>query len=107
VKILLDECVPRLLKKRLTAWDVQTVQELGWSGLKNGALLAAADGRFDAFITTDKNLRHQQNFAKYKLAVVLLPDNRARIVAALVPHVENVLPTLQPGDFVEIPPLSV
>lgn len=104
MKILLDECVPRVLKKRLAAPDVQTVQELGWSGLKNGASLAAADGRFDVFITTDKNLRRQQNLAKYKLAFVLLPGNRARTVAALVPYVENVLATLRHGDFVEVPP---
>ena len=79
------------------------MQELGWAGLKNGALLAAADGVFDVFITTDKNLRHQQNLAKYNFAVVLLPTNRMRVVTPLIPAIENALAALRPGDFVEIP----
>ena len=60
MKILLDECTPAIVKKRLPHRDIHTVQEMGWSGVKNGELLKAAEGLFDVFITTDKNLRHQQ-----------------------------------------------
>ncbi|HEV2762764.1 MAG TPA: DUF5615 family PIN-like protein [Pyrinomonadaceae bacterium] len=103
MKILLDECVPRALKKRLHAPDVRTAQELGWAGLKNGALLTAANGRFDVFITADKNLRRQQNLARYNFAVVLLPTNQVPDILALIPDIETVLTTIRPGDFVEIP----
>jgi hypothetical protein len=54
MNILLDECTPRVVKSRLSGHNVRTVQEMGWAGLKNGELLAAADRHFDLFITTDK-----------------------------------------------------
>jgi predicted nuclease of predicted toxin-antitoxin system len=103
MKVLLDECTPRVVKKRLPGMDIRTVQEMGWSGLKNGELLAAAEGEFDVFITTDKNLRHQQNLTGRSFAVLLLPSNQVPIVEALIPNVEAALATIRVGDFVEIP----
>ncbi len=55
MRILLDECTPSIVKKRLTHRQIETVQELGWAGVKNGDLLRAAKGVFDVFVTTDKN----------------------------------------------------
>lgn len=74
----------------------------GWCGVKNGKLPALADLQFDVFITTDKNLRYQQNLARLKLAIVLLPTNRVLVVIALIPKIEEVLKTIQPGEFIEI-----
>jgi predicted nuclease of predicted toxin-antitoxin system len=102
MNILLDECTPRTLKKRLSHLAIRTVQDMGWNGVKNGKLLALADPQFDVFITTDKNLRYQQNLAQLKLAIVLLPTNRVRVVIALIPKIEEVLKTIQPGEFIEI-----
>lgn len=102
MNILLDECTPHAVKKRLSHLAIRTVQEMGWSGVKNGALLMLADQQFDVFITTDKNLRHQQNLTRVKLAFLLLPTNSVPIVIALLPQVEAALKTIQPGDFVEI-----
>ena len=59
MNILLEECTPRIVKKRLPHFAIHTVQELGWAGIKNGALLKLAEAQFEVFITTDKNLRHQ------------------------------------------------
>ena len=103
MNILLDECTPRIVKKRLPHFAIRTVQEMGWAGIKNGALLKLAEAEFEVFITTDKNLRHQQNLAKRKLAFILLPTNQVPIVAALVPEIEAALNKIQVGDFVEIP----
>jgi hypothetical protein len=103
MKILLDECTPRVLKRRLPGQDVSTVQEMGWAGLKNGDLLAAAEGHFDVFITSDKNLRFQQNLKKFSFAVLLLPSNKVPIVVGLLPDIEAALTTIMPRDFVEIP----
>ncbi|HKG12970.1 MAG TPA: hypothetical protein VKB12_06510 [Pyrinomonadaceae bacterium] len=75
---------------------------MGWAGLKNGNLLAAADGYFDLFITTDKNLRFQQNLKKYSFAIVLLPSNRMSVVLNLITEIEAALTTIEPGDFVEV-----
>jgi hypothetical protein len=103
VNILLDECTPRVVKKRLPKLNIQTVQEMGWSGLKNGALLAAAEGQFDVFVTTDKNLRYQQNLQGRKLAVLLLPSNQVPIVERLIADIEANLMTIQAGDFIALP----
>jgi len=104
MKVLLDECTPRAVKKLLPQYNISTVQELGWSGLKNGELLTAADDKFDVFITTDKNLRHQQNLTKYKLTVILLPSNSVPAVKTVIPQTEAALITIQAGDFIEILP---
>ncbi|HEV7902697.1 MAG TPA: DUF5615 family PIN-like protein [Pyrinomonadaceae bacterium] len=103
MNILLDECTPRVVKKRLPKLNIQTVQEMGWSGLKNGALLAAAEGQFDVFVTTDKNLRYQQNLQGRKLAVLLLPSNQVPIVERLIADIEANLMTIQAGDFIALP----
>ena len=88
MNILLDECTPRIVKKRLPHLAIRAVQEMGWAGIKNGALLKLAEAQFEVFITTDKNLRYQQNLTKRKLAVILLPTNQVPIIAALIPEIE-------------------
>lgn len=74
MRILPDECTPRILKRKLSGLAISTVQEMKWSGTKNGALLDLDEGQFDVFITTDKNLRYQQNLAGRRLAFILLPS---------------------------------
>lgn len=103
LRILLDECAPRLVKTRLPALDIRTVQEMGWAGIKNGELLALAEARFDVFVTADKKLRYQQNLKGRRLAVVVLPSNQVPIVATLLPTIEQVLQSTQPGTIIEIP----
>jgi hypothetical protein len=103
MKILLDECTPHLVKKRLAGRDVRTVQDMGWSGCKNGELLSRLEGQFDVFVTTDKNLRHQQNLKGRGFVVILLPSNQVPIVAALIPDIEAALQSARAGDFIEVP----
>ena len=102
MNVLLDECTPRIVKRRLLGRNVRTAQEMGWAGLKNGELLRAAEEHFAVFITTDKNLRYQQNLVGRSLAIVLLPSNQVPIVERLLPAVEAALRVIQAGDFVEI-----
>jgi hypothetical protein len=73
MKILLDECVPRPLRKLLVGHETSTAQEAGFGGIENGELLRRAEGRFDLFITADKNLRYQQNLTGRKIAIIELP----------------------------------
>lgn len=75
MKILLDACTPRPLRRYLPHHAVQTAQEMGWGQLKNGALLDQAEARFDAFITTDRNLKYQQGVPRRTLAIRVLPTN--------------------------------
>jgi len=60
MRVLLDECLPRRLKRELAGHDVRTVAEMGWAGNSNGALLNLAQEKFDIFVTVDKNLTAQQ-----------------------------------------------
>jgi len=88
MRLLLDESVPRRFGRALPSHAVQSVAELGWSGIKNGALLARAAAAFDALITVDKNLEYQQNLSALPLAVVVL-DTRSielSILLQLVPQ---------------------
>lgn len=103
MKILLDECTPAVVKKRLPHREINTVQEMGWSGVKNGELLSALEGQFDIFITTDKNLRYQQNLTNRGFAILLLPTNQVPVVQALLPDIDAVLDDARVGDFIEIP----
>ena len=75
---MLDESLPRRLSNELGEHTVSKVVEVGWSGEKNGKLLALAAGQFDVFVTADRNLQYQQNLAVLPLAVVVLVayDNR-------------------------------
>jgi hypothetical protein len=98
----LDESVPRLVKTKLSRFDVKTVQEMGWTGIKNGELVAKAEGKFDVFITADKNMRYQQNLSKRKLAIIVLPTNRVPEVAGLVPAIAAAIEAVRAGTFLEI-----
>ena len=103
MKVLLDECTPRVVKKRLPTHDISTVQEMGWAGIKNGELLTLAEAQFEVFITTDKNLRYQQNLAGRALAVLVLPSNQVPVVERVLPAIESALQTIKAGDYIEIP----
>jgi hypothetical protein len=78
MRVLLDECVPRRLKRELPGHEVRTATERGWSGVKNGRLLALAEGEFDVFVTVDQNLKYQQNLTAFGIAVVLLAARNNR-----------------------------
>ena len=73
MKLLLDENIPRKLKRDLNEHEVYHVSDKGWQGKKNGQLLALMlEDEFDALITIDKNLKYQQNFKKYPIPVLVL-----------------------------------
>ena len=73
MRVLLDENVNRRLKPSFDdEFDVTTVVERGWSGKKNGELLSAAEQEFDALVTMDRSMEHQQNLPAFDLGVVLI-----------------------------------
>jgi predicted nuclease of predicted toxin-antitoxin system len=105
MRLLLDECVPARLSKSLLDHQVVTVVKAGWSGVKNGQLLVlAAAAEFDAFITVDKNLPHQQNMAVLPLTVIVLDtvSNELRLLVPLMPELERILATCPRGCFRKI-----
>ena len=105
MRLLLDECVPARLRRALGSHEVSTVVIEGWSGIKNGKLLALAAQRFDAFITVDKNLPYQQNTAALPVAVLVLDavSNELPYLLPLMPALERELSKLTKGSYVIIP----
>jgi predicted nuclease of predicted toxin-antitoxin system len=104
MKVLLDECVPRKLRRELTEHDVLTVTEHGWSGIENGNLLALAEAEFDVFLTVDQNLKYQQNLKTFNLGIILLVarNNRLKTLLPLLPETKEALIHIRAGDFVRI-----
>jgi len=106
MRILLDECLPRKLKRSIVRHDVTTVQERGWSSKKNGELLRLMDGTVDVFMTSDQNLRYQQNLTtlNFSIIVLVVPDNRLPTPLPLIPEVQSLLDTITVGVIVEVLP---
>ena len=104
MRVLLDECVPRRLKRELSEHEVLTVTEHGWSGIKNGSLLALAEAEFDVFLTVDQNLKYQQNLTALRISVILLVarNNRLQTLLPLMPKVREALDEIGPGEFIRV-----
>jgi hypothetical protein len=104
MRVLLDECVPRALRKELRGHEVSTVAEAGWAGVKNGELLQLAAGRFDLLLTVDRSLEYQQNFAGLALAaiVVHVPSNDIAVLRPLMPAVLAAISETKPGMVTHI-----
>lgn len=102
MKILFDQGTPVPLRRALSAHAIATAFEMGWSDLENGALLAAAEGSFDAFVTTDQNLQYQQNRSGRKLAILVLMTTSWPIIRLHLPDVVSAIDGLRPGDYVEL-----
>jgi hypothetical protein len=102
MRIIFDQGTPVPLHRVLIDHAVSTAFEMGWTTLDNGALLAAAEGQFDALITTDRNLRYQQNLAGRKLAILVLPTTSWPAIQARRNEVTAAVEALRPGDFVEL-----
>ena len=94
MRLLLDENLPRRLKNDFPDHEVFIVRDKGWNGIKNGELvrLMIAQG-FDALLTFDKNLQHQQNFSKYSIGVFVLSarTNTYDELTALSPMIRQYL----------------
>lgn len=95
MRVLLDECLPRRLKRELVGHDARTAPEMGWASKRNGELLALAVGQFDAFLTADRNLSYQQDVSSFDIAIVVLVagSNRFEDLRTLMPRVTETLPS--------------
>jgi predicted nuclease of predicted toxin-antitoxin system len=110
MKLLIDECTPRTLKKLIMnrGHECRTVQESGWAGKKNGELLSLAEVAFDVLITLDTNLRYQQNLTGRKIAIIVLKSssNRLEHLRQHFPSVLSALERIKPGEIVLVGSLN-
>lgn len=105
MRILLDECAPRPLKRELADYEIRTAVEMGWSGKKNGELLELMRQEgFTILLTTDQNLRYQQNLQQAGVSVIVLVARRNRLtdLVPLIKDVRSVLNTISPGEVIEV-----
>lgn len=90
MKLLFGQGVPATLNAKLPDNDVSTAYELGWSTLKNGELLAAAEqADFEVFVATDKNLRYQQNLSSIDISIVILSTTAWPTICSQVDRVHS------------------
>ena len=105
MRVLLDENVDRRLKRLFDEqFEVTTVVERGWSGKKNSELLRAAEREFDALVTMDRNMEHQQNLSTFDLGVVLITakSNQRSEVESAIPQVNSALRQIRSGGLVVV-----
>ncbi len=101
--ILFDHGMPAPLASFLGNHTVRKAKDLGWDTLGNGELLAAAENAgFEMLLTTDKNIRYQQNLAARKIAVVLLGNAQWPVLRLHVDRVVAAVNTARPGTYVEV-----
>lgn len=104
MKVLLDECLPKPLKRAFLDHSVSTVPEMGWAGKTNGELLKLAKDKFDVFVTVDQNLQYQQNLEESGIAIILvsIENNRSESFKPLLPKIQQSLQTISRGRLVRI-----
>lgn len=104
MKVLLDECVPRKLKREIANHEVITVTEQGWSGVENGELLNLAATEFDIFLTVDQNLSFQQNLRNFNIGIILMVarNNRLKTLLPLMPAVRVAIEDVKAGEIIRI-----
>ena len=103
MRVLFDQGTPDPLRKLLPSHEIATVFACGWSTLSNGDLLAVAEeNEFDVFITTDKNLRSQQNLSKRKIAIVVLPTTSWPRIRKAAVAINQTIENASPGNLYEV-----
>jgi hypothetical protein len=105
MRILLDECVPRTLRRGLVGIDVRTVTEMGWSGKQNGELISLMNSAgFEVLVTVDRGFEHEQHVPASSIALIVLhaQTNRLDDLLPLIPLLRQSLASIRPGDVQRI-----
>ena len=104
MKLLFDQGTPVPLRNHLGNHIIETAYERGWSNISNGELLTRAESEgFDALITTDQNLRYQQNLAGRKICIIVLLTTNWPRIKNHIPLVVRAIDNVSPGGYAEIP----
>ena len=104
MKILFDQGTPVPLRRHLVGHSIQTVYEQGWSTLSNGELLAQAErGGYDLLVTTDQNLRYQQNLMNRRLAILVLLSTSWPRIRLRLDLIRAAVDNISAGEYKEVP----
>jgi hypothetical protein len=103
MRILFDQGTPAPLRHALIGHEVVTAFERGWQALQNGDLLSEAEvASFDAIITTDQNLRYQQNLVGRRLAILVLSTTDWRRIQRHLAVIVKAVGSAQAGAYLDI-----
>jgi hypothetical protein len=103
MRILFDHGTPSGISRRLSGHTVTEARELGWDRISNGDLLIAAESAgFDVLLTTDKNIRYQQNLTSRKISIVVLGNSQWPVVRLHLDTIAAVVNAASPGGYVEV-----
>lgn len=103
MRILLDQGTPAPLRAALGGHEVITAYEHGWSTMENGALLTAAEqGGFDLIVSTDQNIRYQQNLVGRRLAILVLPTTSWPRIRRHLDEITAAVRTMGAGTYLEL-----
>jgi hypothetical protein len=101
--VLLDNATPRGVVAALRGHVVKEGRPRGWDELKNGALLDAREAAgFEVLLTTEKNIHHQQNPSRRKIAMVVLGKGRWQLIRLMLLQVAAAVDAATPGSFTEV-----
>jgi hypothetical protein len=103
-RVLFDENLPRLLRRKLPEFEIRTVQEEGWGSFKNGELLRRAEGRFDVLLTADRRMRYQQNLTSFVIGVVVIvtPRLQLQLMERSVAELRAAIDRVAPGEIIQV-----
>lgn len=103
MRVLFDQATPVPIRPYLTGHTATTAFQRGWDKLKNGELLAAAEqAGFDLFLTTDKNMRYQQDLSTRTISIVVLGQQQWPHVRPHIQRVVDAVNAATPGSFAEV-----
>jgi hypothetical protein len=103
MRVLLDNGTPRGVAAALSDHTVEETRSRGWDALGNGELIDAAEAAgFDVLVTTDRNIRYQQNLTGRKIAIVVLGKGRWRLIKNRLPEIATAVAAADPGSVVEV-----
>jgi predicted nuclease of predicted toxin-antitoxin system len=103
-RVLLDENLPRKLRRDLNEFEVRTVQEEGWTSFANGELLGRAQERFDVLLTADRRLQFQQNLSRFEIGVVVILtiNLRYRTIRMAMEPIRAALAAVESGELLQV-----
>jgi hypothetical protein len=103
-RVLFDENLPRLLRRKLPGFEIRTVQEEGWGSFKNGDLLRRAEGTFDVLLTADRRMQYQQKLTSFRIGIVVIVTQRLQLelLESAAGELRAALSSVKPGEIVHV-----
>ncbi|HEX6097218.1 MAG TPA: hypothetical protein VF432_12895 [Thermoanaerobaculia bacterium] len=103
-RVLFDENLPRLLRRKLPEFEIRTVQEEGWGSFRNGHLLRQAEGRFDVMLTADRRMQYQQKLTSFKIGIVVIvtPRLQLQLLESALEPLRAAIASVEPGEITHV-----